>query len=236
MATARTIVTDATKKLGVWQKGKDLDADEADDGLRLLNGLIEMWNNEYLMIYQIKQLTHTLVAGTAQYTMGSGGDISTRPLRIHTAYVRDSDGNDFWMKQINNEEWSSITLKSTANTYPSYYYYRPNFPLGELNLHEAPQSNLTLYLEVWDQISSFTSLDTSASLPPAYEYALTFNLTKIWAPDFQVQPSPIVLEQAQNSKAMIKDVNNTQIPVLINPFCRQDYQYGNISTISTILG
>jgi hypothetical protein len=233
MGTARTIVTDAQKLLGVWEKGSSLDATEGADGLRKLNGLIETLNNEYLMIYQTVQRTHALTAGTAQYTIGSGGTISTtRPLRIDSAYTRDSSSIDHPITIINNQEWSEISYKPVGNTYPTVLYYRPNYPLGAVNLYPEPSSGLTLYMECWDQIASFATIDTSASLPPAYEYMLTYNLAVVWSPDFEVDPKPIVVSEAQRSKAAIKDTNNTRIPILKTPFTRRR----GFGTLDSILG
>ena len=185
------------------------------------------------MLYQRVQRTLSLTAGDAQYTVGSGGDLdATRPIRIESAYTRDSGNIDRRIEIINNADWSKISYKGQTNSYPTRLFYRPNFALGEINLDPAPSASLTLYLEVWDQISSFATLDTSASLPPAYEYALTWNLALMWGPNFEVDPKPIIVEQAKKSKAVLKDANNTQVPTLETPWTyRNDW-----NRLDSILG
>lgn len=231
MSTARIIITDATKLLGVWQKGESLDSDEAADGLRYLNNMIAGWNNNYLMLNQRVQRTLALTSGDASYTIGSSGDIDvTRPIQIETAYIRDSNNVDTPLSILNNEQWSSITMKSTSSNVPVYLNYRANYPLGVISLHEAPSSGLTLILECWDQLPSFTTLDTAASLPPGYERALTYNLAVELAPMYGTEASPTIKEIATRSMGGIMDANNTEVPVLNSPLApyRANYLFGGI--------
>ena len=217
MGTATQIITDALKKLGVWEKGETIDADEGADGLRSLNFLIDSWANDNLMLYQQVQRTKALTSSDGQYTIGSGGDIdTTRPVRIVSAYCRDANNGDYTIKIINASQWARITLKTTAGSYPDYLYYRPNYPLGEINLYPEPGSGLTLYLECWDQITQFATGATSASLPPGYERALIYNLALEIAPEYGVNVSPEVAKLAAESREFIQDVNNVEIPVLMS--------------------
>ena len=217
MGTANQIITDALKKLGVWQKGETIDADEGADGLRALNLMIDSWSNEDLMLYQQVQRTKALTSSDGQYTIGDSGDIdTTRPVRIATAYVQDSGGNDWPIKIINAAQWASISLKTVDGTYPSYLYYRPDYPLGVINLYPEPSSGLTLYLECWDQITQFASGVTSASLPPGYERALIYNLAIELAPEYGKPIGQEIAKLAMESREFIQDVNNTEIPTLVS--------------------
>jgi hypothetical protein len=208
MGTARQIITDALKVCRVYQTGEALSASEGADGLRALNLMLDGWANERLMLYQLIERTHTLVSGTGSYTIGSGGDIdTTRPVKIESAFTRDSENTDTTIYVINNDEYSSITAKSTDGTYPLYLYYRAAYPLGTINLYPHPGSGLTLYLQVWDQLTQFTNLSTSASFPPGYERCLIYNLAVEIAPMFGATMTSEAIKTAVDSKGWIKTVN-----------------------------
>jgi len=215
MGTANQIITDALKLIGVYQKGEAIDGDEAADGLRALNLMIDSWANESLMLFQFVQRSLALTAGDPSYTIGSGGDIAvTRPVKIHHAFVRDSSNNDSDLYIINNADYSSIPLKTNGNAYPTALYYRPNFPLGAITLYPEPSASLTLYLECWDQLTQFASLTTSASFPPGYERALIYNLPIEIASMYGKSVLPEVIKIANDAKSRIKDVNDKDIPIL----------------------
>ncbi len=130
-----------------------------------------------------------------------------RPQKIARAWVRDSNDSDYGITLLTNDDWSQIGLKSTTGTFPDGLYYRPDFPMGEINLYPLPGSGLTLYLQVWDRLTPFPSLSTEASFPPGYERALTHNLAVEFAPQFGTVAMPAVERVAMESMRWIKSVN-----------------------------
>jgi len=223
MSTAGAIINQTLKILGVLEAGQTASGEESADALVTLNQMVDSWSNEKLMLHVLDDVSNSLTTGTSQYTIGSGGDwTDTRPLRITKAYVQDSDGNDYPMQIINNSEWSDIWLKTQGNSYPRYLYYRPDYPLGQINIWPEPSASLTLKLEVWNVLSTFASLTTSVSLPQGYERAIKYNLAIDLAPEYEeARISPTVAKLAMESKAVIKNVNNKDIPVLISPLARR---------------
>lgn len=208
MGTALDIINDSTRLIGVKQKGEALDGDESADALRRLNLLVDSWANEKLMLAQLIERTHSLTSGTGSYTIGSGGTINTTwPIKIERAFTRDSNNLDTSIEIIDNKEWARISLKNTSGLYPAYLYYRRAYPLGTIELYPLPGSGLTLYLEVWDQLTQFTNLSTSASFPPGYERALIYNLAVELAPEYGAALRPEIYELAKQSKADIKTAN-----------------------------
>ncbi len=73
MSTARKIIEDVTKLLGVWTKGTDLTADEAQDGLRLINLFLDSLSKKRLSLFTTKDLSLALTSGVGSYTIGRGG-------------------------------------------------------------------------------------------------------------------------------------------------------------------
>lgn len=228
VASARDILNDAMKIIGVYESGRTMSSAQGVEGLRRLNQMIDGFNNKYLLAYQRVQRTHSLTEGTAEYTLGSGGTIDVaRPLRIESAFTRDSADSDHTLEIISNEEYSEITRKAKYNSYPNKLYVRYAYPLVTIYLDPAPQANLTLYLECTGLISTFATLDTDASLPPGYERMLTYNVAEEWAPLFKRTVSQDVKEIARESLADIKDTNNREVPIMSNPFANTDSEVFN---------
>lgn len=138
-----------------------------------------------------------------------------RPLSIESAFTRDANSLDVQITCINSEQWARIYQKNIQTTYPDFLYYRPKFPLGEINLYPLPGSGLTLYLEVRDNLTLFPTLDSEVFFPPGYERALGYNLAVEIAPQYEKQAAPSVVQAAMDSKAGIK-TTNIKVPILTN--------------------
>jgi len=214
------IVNDITKRslrlLNVLAAGDTLKASPAADGLAILNNLIESISNEEDMQYGRTQITHTLTASDGSYTIGASGDITTTwPMRIETAFIRDTDSNDYPMQIINSEQYSTLWLKTLETTYPFYLYYNRQWPNGTLKLFPEPSSALTLVLNVWPQISTFAAGTTTVSLPPGYERFFEYALAIELAPEYGREAKVPFLEKQMNKARMqIAISNGTETPIL----------------------
>ncbi len=148
-----------------------------------------------------------------------------RPQRIESAYTRDSGNNDVIIGMVDNDQWSRIYKKDIQSQYPLFLYYRADFPRGQINLCPKPGSGLTLYLESWDQLTRFTTLDTEASFPPGYDEMLIYNLARRWAPSFGRTLDPEIRQTAIDTMAAIK-TTNLDIPPLRNDLPHLSGQHG----------
>lgn len=218
MATANKIIKRALRLLQVKESSEPIAADEGQDALEVLNSLIDAWTNEDLMQHFREQHSIPFIAGQRVYTIGSGGDFNvSRTVSIENAFSRDAGGSDWDIQEINLDEYSKIILKSTASTYPYYFYYRPDFPLGEINVWPLPGSNVTFFINVRTQLSQFTDINTDINFPPGYIRALEWNLAVEIAPEYGKEASPLIMRQAADAKERIKDTNNKNVPVLESP-------------------
>lgn len=215
--TALDIIKRSLRLLGVKGAGEKLDSSEANDAFLALNSLVDSWNNESLMIYNLELVTHVLTPGTGAYTIGPGATINTtRPQNIKSAYI--NDGNADWpIIIINDEQFNRIWDKTTQSSYPEYLYYRSDYPTGTIEVWPVPSAAHTLNLSVWNQLTAFASTAAEVSLPPGYQRALEFNLALEIAPEYGANPSPIVGSTAVQSKSKIKAINSKQTPILKTP-------------------
>lgn len=211
MPTGLQLITRAMRLAGAIGKGETPDSDEAEDGRTAVNAMLDSWQLERLMVYQIVQGSYTWPAATTSRTIGSGGDFSAqRPVRIDSAFVRDANSNDLPLAVLQDrQQYDGIVSKSTQSTVPQWIFMDQAYPLGVLYLYPVPSVELTLKLNTWQTLQAFTSLTTELALPPGHERAIVFNLALEFSPEFgsgsKMDPQVPVI--AVQSKAAIKTIN-----------------------------
>src|SRR4030095_5695647 len=89
--TPRTLISDAYRSLLVTRPGQSTSDDAIDEAFRALNDLVDSWQIERLMIYNVERAVYPLAAGVASYTLGPGGTLGrTRPPRTDGRATRDA--------------------------------------------------------------------------------------------------------------------------------------------------
>ena len=212
--TVDQIVLAALRLLNVKESGETLDASEATDGLQALNELIEQMNTQSLFQLAKKQITQVITPNDGTYTFGTGGDNSTRPLEIYTAYVIDSNVT-YPVRILMNEEYSLISFKTITASYPYNIYFRKEYPLSTIEMYPVPTSAATLYLETRAALSTYTDGSDSVDLAPGYIKYLKYQLAVDISPEYK-EASPIVIETARKAKELIKRQNSKDKPIMLN--------------------
>jgi hypothetical protein len=217
MTTASDIITGAARALGYLGRTEVLSAADATDGLACFNRMLDSWSNESLMSYVLLQRSFSMTAGSQTYTIGSGGTInSTRPYNIISAFVRDTNANDYPMRIIPRIEWDNIGEKNITSQIPDTLFYDSQYPLGIINIFPIPLLNYTVYFNSTTDQVDYTTLTTALSLPVGYERAYIFNL----ALDMQTMGFPCLLAEkeymrlaanAAESKGNIKRANIKEV-------------------------
>jgi len=212
--TADAIIKASLRLLGVIEAGENaLDPNMAADGLVALNDLLDEWSLQGYMQTNKVQLSQVLTPATGTYTFGTGGDNSTRPVRITKTWVRDSNNNDYPVQMISNDRYSEIIQKTLQTSYPQYVYYREEYPLTVANLYPVPDTAFTLYLETWATIGSIATGSTSVDLPPGYISAIKYNLAVQISAEYKIRETfPLVQQLAARKLAWIKRVNSNDRP------------------------
>lgn len=75
MAKPLDIITRAMKDIGALAAGEVPTSDEAQDGLDMLNDMIDQWSNESMMVFYRTEIVFNTVQNTVQYTLGPGGSV-----------------------------------------------------------------------------------------------------------------------------------------------------------------
>lgn len=202
MTTALGIITSAMRKAGVLVKNESPSADEAADGLEMLNDLLASISNDPTVVYARTTENFTLSGGVTSYTIGPSATFNTtRPVRIVAAYVRTFN-IDYPLEIVSDEQYATLTLKTVGNI-PQFLNYTNAFPQATINFYPAPAAGYVLYIVTEKPLSSFVLADT-VSLPPGWRRMLVYNLAIELGPEYG-QPVPAdVVQIAKDSKAEIR--------------------------------
>jgi len=227
--TVLDLIKNALQTINVVAINEDVAEPDANLALDVLNMMLDQWSLEKLLVYYDVNETFTLTSGTGTYTIGpivyAGNFYTTRPIKITSAFVRDSTTAtapiDFPLEIISNTDYREIALKSQAGGYPRFLNYVPmleNIYIessvygGQINLWPIPNgSALTLGLSQTKQFANFSSLTTTVTLPPGYKSALVYNLAVELAPRFNFEPSMLILKNAMDTKANVKRMNGDPV-------------------------
>jgi hypothetical protein len=208
MATALEMVTRAMRLARVIGKGEIPDNEEAQDGLTALNAMLDSWRLERLSVYQIVQGSHVWTAADSSMTFGTGGDVTTRPVAVDSAFWQDANANKYSLTLLTErEQYDRIVAPSTQSTIPEYLFYEKAFPLGVVYLYPVPSEGGTLLLNTWQALQEFSALTTELALPPGYKRAIEYSLAEEYGPEFGVQVPVSVIRIASKAKTNLKRVN-----------------------------
>lgn len=209
MATALQMITRGMRLARAIGKGEALDSDEASDGLNALNTMLDSWRTERLFVYQVVQGSYSWASSVTSKTIGSGGDISASwPVKIDSAYIVDSSSQWYPLFILEDRrQYDGIVIKSTTSTLPGYLFIDKAYPLATIYLFPVPSAAITLKLNTWQTLQSFSALTTELALPPGYQRAIEYNFAVEFGPEFGQDISKDVRMIATQAKANIKTLN-----------------------------
>lgn len=203
MATSRTLIKAAFRKIGVLASGETPKHDEEQEAFDDIKRMLEAWSTKQVFVYASTEDNFALAAGTASYTMGAGGTASlTRAKKILNAFVRDSGNYDHPVEIISEGQYNAIPSKTTQSR-PNRLFYDPTYASGTIYLYPVPASVETMYIESLKLLQSLTTVTTTISLPGEYEEAIIYNLAVRLAPEYEM---PIPIEVAALAASSLKDI------------------------------
>ena len=215
------------RKIGILGAGEPLPADEGADALFVAHGMIDAWTLEALMIPVVNVVTHTLVKGEPEYTIGiyTGSPIpsthieTARPEKIISSFIRDGSGTDYQLEQIVANTYANVSVKGVESR-PSRFYLRQGWPLHKILFSTIPYADETLHLEViqpLNEVLPTASLTEVINMPPGYKQALIYNLAVVLADEWGKTPSSVVFGLAASNKKRIKRSNYRPLILSVDP-------------------
>lgn len=211
MATASTLINRAGRMLGLTEPNTALDTSIAADFLVGLNAMLESWQNERLMSYDVREDSAAMVSGQEAYTVGTGGDFNIpRPTTIEGVFCRAS-GVDYKLEELSPQQFADIATKeATTAEIPTHYKWDGSYATATLTVWPSPSSTNSLHLRSYRIVASYAAGTDAVSLPPGYEDAIAFNLAVAMLPEYPQsgQSAQIIIDRAKQTKAAIKRVNS----------------------------
>ena len=205
------IILAAVRKLGAIASGETIGSSMQDDALESLQVMLRSWSAEKINVFSSVHEDFTLVAGTASYTWGSGGDITTaRPNKITGASILESSIT-YPVEIISEGKYREIAAKTTVSR-PYYLYPEYNYPLITINVYPVPVSADTLKLESlkpFTETSSFTATSDTIAMPSHYQEAVIYGLAIRVAPEIGKEVPLSVAAIARSSYDRITKLNSS---------------------------
>jgi hypothetical protein len=154
---------------------------------------------------------------TVSYTI-PGNFAIPRPLRVRNSFTRVTTsaaaGLDYFIDVISYDRYNEIGLKTVPGPWPYVMAYQQTFPYGTLWIYPNPTIAGAAFLFTDLILSEFTNLNQLVNLPQGYNRALKKLLGLELCPMFGKTPSPQLLLQAKEAKALIKAQNNSPVTTL----------------------
>lgn len=212
MTTPNDLIALSAKAAGILGQGQTLSAEDVNDCFAILNLMLDQWQHQRWMVYHL--VDHAISAtGATSYSVGSGGDFDIpRPDMIDYSFFRRTDIGpqppDYPLERIQaREDYDAIRLKSLA-AFPQFYFYDSGYPLGYY--YPWPIPNLDVYelhITTKEQLSDFTSLSQTISLPRSYTAAIVYTLANKIREFWQMPPNPVLLANAVKARDIIRSMN-----------------------------
>ena len=178
MSTALDIINQSLRLAGVLASGEVADSTMANESLVKLNQLLESLSQENLLIYTETGANITL-SGATFYSWGPGDYASlqlTRPMRIKSAWCRDSNGIDTPVDIITADEYARIPDKSLTSDTVEKIWVNPDEEFVAIFTWPVVASGADLWMLATLPLMTFGTLITQVNMPIGYERLLVYGL------------------------------------------------------------
>lgn len=215
-STALDIINKALLRIGVGAEGEDVTGSQAQDALDALNNMLSSWGARSFLTTNIEQESFALTVDVNNYSIGSNQTFDTeKPLTIVGGFVRDSGNNDYPISVIPKNVYNDIFDKSISSSRPTRLYYDTGITqqanqAGTIYLYPPPDntSTYTLFIDSEKNLTEFSSLTSSVTVPAFYKRALINNLAIEVAADYGRAVSPDIVAIASESLETIRKINS----------------------------
>jgi hypothetical protein len=201
--------------IGVASAEQPISAFMAQHALEALNTLLDSWSTEKLLTYHRPKIPLVLVPGRASYSWGvtvPPADIPREPpVKLELALLTVEDtapGLDWEVTILDQPEYEAgIWMKNLTSSYPAALYLDSAEPVATLHVWPVPDMPYTLQLLPWFAMQPYSGWDDVLDWPSGYARALQYGLACELVSQYGVEPSPLILRTAEESKRAIFPIN-----------------------------
>jgi len=220
--TALDLISDALTECGILAQGETATSADSQFALDRLNRMMELWNIQRRLVYQINITRYTLTADATSHTIGPGGTLlADRPNRIVKANIVVTGYTPELHSPLRivetAEEWANVTTPLLSAAVPSDLYCDYDWPNATLYLYPYPDEAYDLELFTWEPLTAFTTLTHAVNFPPGYYDALMYSLAERLCTPFGVpaQTKAQISVDAAKARYFIAS-HNVHAPVIGN--------------------
>lgn len=180
--TRNDVIDAALRVLGVIGLGETPTSEDYTNCSQALNILIKAWAKKGYPLHTTSTQTINLVASTASY------NLTTRPVRIFGAYLRDTSNIDRPLQLISNQEYDDLANKTTTGT-PNQIYYDNQLSAGTVYVYPAPDAtsaDYTIYVECQRMFYDMSASTDNFDFPQEWFQALKWGLAAEVAAEYGV--------------------------------------------------
>jgi hypothetical protein len=222
-ATAQDIVVRSLRSAGILGGAEMPSAEDAEDVLTILNGMVDAWTMDNLYIYNYAIDVYALTPNQQTYDIGPTATAPfdvPRPSEVVSAnlvFTTQSPPTRVPLILLDDDGWMTIPVRGVSGT-PVQLYYSRSYPNGQLNFWPIPSQVFSVELETWSQLSQFTDLTTAFSFPPGYFEAMYLNLAiRLCTPEWGINDVPSSLRTLANEARSRIQALNQNPPPQMNP-------------------
>lgn len=175
--TGLEIIEDAFYLAGAAQIEEGLSNEDFTLGKRVLNRMVKHWQTNHIHLWRYAEGSFSTVADTQSYTMGTGGDFTTRPLKI-TSMRHVENSIDTPMFPLAREEYFDLPDKAASGK-PTNFYYDPQggaTATGTLYIWPVDDAANTLKFTYMRQFEDFDAGANDPDFPQEWLDCLVYNL------------------------------------------------------------
>jgi len=214
----------ALRLIGVLAAGEEASSDEHEDGLERLNGLIDSFNTQSLLVSYISHNIYSAptLGWKSNITFGIGTSFDfnvVAPIQITSAFFRYNSGIDRILKLNSLDQWAGISNKYIITT-PSNYFvqYGPDKSM-EIQFDSIPLNTDVLHIMCRMPFVAASGMylpTDDINWDYGFERMLRYNLAVELSSEYGQQISPIVASIAQKSLRDIKQSNYQPIALKVD--------------------
>jgi len=227
MTTGLDVVKQALYKSGITGRGITPSPTDTQDALADLNDMIDQWNTQRFMQWDMLNTGFVSDGRTTPYSVGPGGNynMSPRPNRIESAFVRQIQNVgslqvDTPLKVIDaREEYDRVNTKGLAS-FPEAVFLDTAMPLGQLYVYPwgSPSGQYSIYITTKGSVPIITLLTDMSALPAGYVPCMKFNLARRLRQAYGKGCKPdLELNKQANDALDVVQQANLQLPEVSMP-------------------
>jgi len=187
--TGTNLITEALEILGVLEEGEVPSTNQTSSALRTLNNLIKLWSAD-TQIYAQEEYQLNLTASANSYPLGVS-NVGYIPIKVLNAtLLTTSDNQEIPLHPLTQEEWYSLTDKTTEARPTNYYFKRQPVGVDSLFLVWPTPPDTTHDIVLWLQypVRDLDAATDDIWFTQEWYLALSYGLAYLLAPKYGIHP------------------------------------------------